>query len=109
MKYTLTSIACLFSLSVFSQIGGSNTYAFLNLPNSSKVAALGGDLISSCGREAGLSYYNPSILNLNMLNEKLRLASPDDTHVDVKDDLKRKDMFNILCPNCLRQVLVKSL
>jgi len=50
-----------------------------------------------------------SILNLNMLNEKLKLADPKDTAVDVKDDLKRKDMFNIICPNCLRKVLVKSL
>jgi formate hydrogenlyase subunit 6/NADH:ubiquinone oxidoreductase subunit I len=50
-----------------------------------------------------------SILNLNMLNEKLKLAEPKDTAVDVKDELKRKDMFNIICPNCLRKVLVKSL
>lgn len=50
-----------------------------------------------------------SILNLNMLNEKLKLADPKDTAVDIKDDLKRKDMFNIICPNCLRKVLVKSL
>jgi formate hydrogenlyase subunit 6/NADH:ubiquinone oxidoreductase subunit I len=50
-----------------------------------------------------------SILNLNMLNEKLKLAEPKDTAVDVKDELKRKDMFNIICPNCLRKVLVKIL
>lgn len=50
-----------------------------------------------------------SILNLNILNEKLKLAEPKDTTVDVKDELKRKDMFNIICPNCLRKVLVKSL
>ena len=50
-----------------------------------------------------------SILNLNMLNEKLKLAEPKDTAVDVKDELKRKDMFNIICPNCLRKVLVKNL
>jgi formate hydrogenlyase subunit 6/NADH:ubiquinone oxidoreductase subunit I len=50
-----------------------------------------------------------SILNLNMLNEKLKLTEPKDTAVDVRDELKRKDMFNIICPNCLRKVLVKSL
>ncbi len=50
-----------------------------------------------------------SILNLNMLNEKLKLAEPKDVTVDVKDELKRKDVFNIICPNCLRKVLVKSL
>jgi len=50
-----------------------------------------------------------SVISLNMLNEKLLLADKEDTEVDIKDDLKRKDMFNIICPNCLRQVLVKYL
>ena len=50
-----------------------------------------------------------SILNLNILNERLRLASTEETLVEVKDDLKRKDMFNILCSNCNRKVQVKDL
>ncbi len=50
-----------------------------------------------------------NILNLNVLNERLRLAEKEDTYVSVKDELKRKDMFNVLCPNCLRKVLVKNL
>jgi formate hydrogenlyase subunit 6/NADH:ubiquinone oxidoreductase subunit I len=50
-----------------------------------------------------------SILNLNMLNQKLKLAEGHDLSVEVRDGLKRKDMFNIICPNCLRQVLVKYL
>lgn len=50
-----------------------------------------------------------SILNLHMLNEKLQMAQEDDVEVSIKDDLKRKDMFNIICPNCLRQVLVTYL
>jgi formate hydrogenlyase subunit 6/NADH:ubiquinone oxidoreductase subunit I len=50
-----------------------------------------------------------SILNLNMLNQKLKLAEGQDIHFGVRDNLKRKDMFNIICPNCLRQVLVKYL
>ena len=49
-----------------------------------------------------------SLLNLNMLNEKLRLASREKTQTEVKDGLKRKDMFNIVCPNCLRKILVKT-
>ncbi len=48
-----------------------------------------------------------SILNLNLLNQKLQLASSEDTDVEIKDDLKRKDMFNVICPNCMRSVLVK--
>jgi len=49
-----------------------------------------------------------SVLNLNILNETLRLTPEEDTRVEVKDDLKRKDMFNIICPNCLRKVLIKT-
>ena len=50
-----------------------------------------------------------SILNLSMLNEKLRLEEPEKISVTVQDGLKRKDMFNILCPNCLRKVQLKSI
>jgi formate hydrogenlyase subunit 6/NADH:ubiquinone oxidoreductase subunit I len=50
-----------------------------------------------------------SILNLNMLNERLSLSDDHDLQVEIKDELKRKDMFNIICPNCLRVVLVKYL
>ncbi|MCK4700001.1 MAG: 4Fe-4S dicluster domain-containing protein [Bacteroidales bacterium] len=49
-----------------------------------------------------------SILNLNILNETLKLATKEETSVEVRDELKRKDMFNIICPNCLRKVLVKT-
>jgi hydrogenase-4 component H len=48
-----------------------------------------------------------SIMNLNMLNEKLKLATEEDTKTEVRDGLKRKDMFNVVCPNCLRKILVK--
>jgi formate hydrogenlyase subunit 6/NADH:ubiquinone oxidoreductase subunit I len=50
-----------------------------------------------------------SILNLNLLNQKLRLAEGQDISIEIKDTLKRKDMFNVICPNCLRQILVKYL
>ncbi|MBN2273015.1 MAG: 4Fe-4S dicluster domain-containing protein [Bacteroidales bacterium] len=50
-----------------------------------------------------------SLLSLNMLNEKLKLADEESISVEVTDGLKRKDMFNIICPNCLRKVLIKSL
>lgn len=50
-----------------------------------------------------------SVLNLNVLNEKLRLEEKQEVEIDIKDHLKRKDMFNILCPNCLRLVLIKYL
>jgi hypothetical protein len=50
-----------------------------------------------------------SILNLNLLNQKLKLAEGQDLNVEIRDGLKRKDMFNVICPNCMRQVLVKYL
>jgi formate hydrogenlyase subunit 6/NADH:ubiquinone oxidoreductase subunit I len=50
-----------------------------------------------------------SILDLNLLNEKLKLAANQDIDIEIRDDLKRKDMFNIVCPNCLRLVLIKYL
>jgi len=50
-----------------------------------------------------------NILNLNMLNERLKLDSEENVEVEVLDYLKRKDMFNKLCPDCLRRVLIKEL
>ncbi|MDR4989185.1 MAG: 4Fe-4S binding protein [Bacteroidales bacterium] len=50
-----------------------------------------------------------SVLNLNMLNERLKLVDPDSIKIEVIDHLKRKDMFNVMCPDCLRQTLVKDL
>lgn len=57
-------------------------------------------------RKLGPKAYS-SVLNLNILNEKLKLAPGQDLEVAVSEGLQRKDMFNILCPNCLRTVLVK--
>jgi len=49
-----------------------------------------------------------NIMNLKMLNEKLRLASREKTGVELSEGaLRRRDMFNVLCPNCLRQVQLK--
>jgi formate hydrogenlyase subunit 6/NADH:ubiquinone oxidoreductase subunit I len=50
-----------------------------------------------------------SLLSLNMLNSRLQLTPPEDISVEIADGLKRKDMFNIICPNCLRKVLLKNL
>jgi formate hydrogenlyase subunit 6/NADH:ubiquinone oxidoreductase subunit I len=50
-----------------------------------------------------------SILNLNVLNEKLQLAKDEEINFEVIDELKRKDIFNVLCPNCMRKVQVKLL
>jgi formate hydrogenlyase subunit 6/NADH:ubiquinone oxidoreductase subunit I len=49
-----------------------------------------------------------SVLSLNLLNESL-VPSANDTDIEITDDLKRKDMFNILCPDCQRIIQVKNL
>jgi hydrogenase-4 component H len=56
----------------------------------------------------GPSAYS-SMISLNMQNERLKLESNENISTEVTDGLKRKDMFNIICPNCLRKVLIKSL
>jgi len=48
-----------------------------------------------------------STLNLNLLNDKLQLARKEEIDIEIKDELKRKDMFNIICPNCLQSILIK--
>ena len=49
-----------------------------------------------------------SMLNLQVLNESLKLASMEETTVELKDELKRKDFFSVLCPNCLRKTLIQT-
>ena len=50
-----------------------------------------------------------STLNLNLLHEKLQLSPKENSEVEIRDGLKRKDMFNLLCPDCTHSVLVKYL
>lgn len=56
----------------YPQVGGTSTYQFLNLPNSSHVAALGGKVISLYENELSLTYYNPAALN-NTMQRQLAL------------------------------------
>lgn len=58
-------------------------------------------------RKLGPKGYS-SLLSLNIVNEML-LPSTGDTEIAVSDELKRKDMFNILCPDCQRIIQVKNL
>ncbi len=56
-----------------AQVGGNATYKFLDLPNSARVAALGGNIISikedaSTGKynDLNFAFHNPSLLDSNM-------------------------------------------
>lgn len=53
----------------FAQIGGNGTYKFLNLPNSARIAALGGNFLAINDDDITLTLANPSLINENMHNE----------------------------------------
>jgi hypothetical protein len=69
--FRLTGIAvfltCLISADPLSgQLGGSSTYAFLNLTHSARVASLGGKAVSIPDDDLNLSFHNPSALHEGM-------------------------------------------
>ncbi|MBN1250605.1 MAG: type IX secretion system protein PorQ [Bacteroidales bacterium] len=57
-----------FYFPIYGQIGGNSTYDFLNLTNSARVAALGGDNISIQDSDLNFVYHNPALLNNSMSN-----------------------------------------
>lgn len=67
MKKILTiSIFICFCLQSVAQVGGNSTYTFLNLTNSARVAALGGNNISINDDDLNFVYHNPALLTSNM-------------------------------------------
>lgn len=57
------------SLFVQAQSGGNNTYEFLNLSSSARIAALGGQQIAVKDNDPFLAFDNPSLLNKEMDNK----------------------------------------
>ena len=51
-----------------AQIGGDNTYEFLNLTNSARIAAMGGNILSIKDNDINLALANPSLITKNMHN-----------------------------------------
>ena len=68
------SLQLLILLSVFSflnvraQIGGTSTYRFLNLPNSPRVAAMGGNFVAISDNDLSVGLNNPSLITGEMHN-----------------------------------------
>lgn len=55
--------------SLWAQLGGENTYEFLNLPNSARMAALGGNQVALTDEtDLNVSYNNPALLREEMQN-----------------------------------------
>jgi hypothetical protein len=59
---------CFLSIYIYSQIGGSYTYAFLNQTNSARIAALGGKNVSLADGDLNTPWHNPSLLSPSMDN-----------------------------------------
>ncbi|MDD3875982.1 MAG: type IX secretion system protein PorQ [Bacteroidales bacterium] len=57
-----------FPIIAFAQSGGLSTYKFLNLSNSSRIAALGGSSIAIMDNDINLAIFNPSLINKGMDN-----------------------------------------
>ena len=69
----LITISILIFLSIsfpgFSQVGGKATYQFLNLPNSARIASLGGNFLAINDNDITLTLANPSLINESMNNQ----------------------------------------
>jgi len=59
----------MFWTSAFSQIGGDNTYEFLNLTSSSRVLALGNALVNTLDDDINLAHQLPSLNHRGMNNQ----------------------------------------
>ncbi len=64
----VVAIGLIFSIQVFSQSGGKSTYKFLNLTNSARVAALGGNFLTIHDNDLSLALANPSLISSEMNN-----------------------------------------
>lgn len=62
----IIAISLVFSIHAFSQTGGKTTYKFLNLTNSARVAALGGNFLTIHDHDLSLALANPSLISEQM-------------------------------------------
>jgi len=69
-------ISGLFINKLTAQVGGSNSFDFLNLVSSARVASLGGDFLSINDGDISLALNNPSLIN-SAMNHQLSLSIVD--------------------------------
>jgi hypothetical protein len=60
--HSIIHILCLFSVSVFAQVGGRSSFEFVNVPNSARLAALGGVNVSLADRDVNFFSANPALI-----------------------------------------------
>ena len=71
-KFYLVIIFCFSILFAKAQIGGENTYQFLELTNSARIGAVGGNQIAILDTtDLKLPYHNPAALHKGMENKVL--------------------------------------
>ena len=63
MKKIASYLLVLLSATGFAQIGGINTFSFLDLPTAARSTALGGATTAIWDKDVNLGYGNPSLLN----------------------------------------------
>jgi len=68
-KISIFIVLVFLSPMLYGQIGGSNTYEFLNLPASARIAAQGGSLIAVPDADPIFSFHNPGLANSEMHNQ----------------------------------------
>jgi len=71
----LITFNCL-TFNSFGQIGGDYTYKFLTLPNSARIAAMGGNFLAISDNDVALTLTNPSLISKEM-NNQLALSIVD--------------------------------
>ena len=77
LTYALLSLVLIIlSNTANAQIGGNNTYEFLNLTSSARIASMGGDFLTINDNDITLVESNPSLINPSMSN-KLGVAYVD--------------------------------
>ena len=64
----IVAICLIFSIQLFAQTGGRSTYKFLNLTQSARIAALGGNFVAIHDNDLGLALANPSLITPQMGN-----------------------------------------
>jgi len=57
------------TISATAQLGGSKTFMFLNMSNSARVSALGGNYVPVYDHDITLAYSNPSLISEKMHNQ----------------------------------------
>lgn len=70
-KHSILLVLLLIAFTIpdaFSQLGGNGIYKFLGLPNSARIAAMGGNFLAVYDNDITLTHANPSLINENVHN-----------------------------------------